>query len=189
MFDGCRCLIPRFKDWHRVLLTWMLVSSSLLFLAWAAGWACKWAKCRLHWLLRCGLLRMMTDNADVKYSLGWVYLGPIKGARPWPSAMFVAPYDSFNKPLTTLLSRESARLSRLDDGLRVSYHANTKTTSRILLPSIPQHAGNALLVPPHAIRSDASPRTCMDRFMALLRLGRCVDLHLGSADNGTVVPL
>lgn len=45
---------------------------------------------------------------DVKYQLGWMWLGAAYGARPWPSILFPKPYDSFNKPLTIILSRELA---------------------------------------------------------------------------------
>lgn len=40
---------------------------------------------------------------DVKYNLGWVMI-PGYGARPWPSALFPAEFQSYNAPLTVCLS-------------------------------------------------------------------------------------
>ncbi|OCF45904.1 hypothetical protein I317_00392 [Kwoniella heveanensis CBS 569] len=74
-FDGCRCLIPRKKEWFRSLLTWMLMFCSLGMLIWGAGWA------------------------YVKYKLGWTYI-PQYGAIPYPTAFYTEEYTKFNTPLT-----------------------------------------------------------------------------------------
>ncbi|WWC59274.1 uncharacterized protein I303_101824 [Kwoniella dejecticola CBS 10117] len=74
-FDGCRCLIPRKKEWFRAVLTWMLVMCELGMLIWGAGWA------------------------YVKYHLGWMYI-PSKGTMPVPTQLYNEHYRSFNTPLT-----------------------------------------------------------------------------------------
>ncbi|WVF69827.1 hypothetical protein IAT40_004606 [Kwoniella sp. CBS 6097] len=74
-FDGCRCLIPRKKEWFRSLLTWMLLFCSLGMFIWGAGWA------------------------YVKYKLGWTYI-PQYGAIPYPTAFYTEEYTRFNTPLT-----------------------------------------------------------------------------------------
>jgi hypothetical protein len=124
MFDRGRCLVPSRRDWHRCVLVWMLVSSSMGLLIWASAWACAYRLCHLQ--SRQGRQHaeqvneretssrraewVGTDTADVKYQLGWTWLGAARGARPWPSVLFPKPYDSFNKPLTIILSRKSPRL-------------------------------------------------------------------------------
>ncbi|WWC86922.1 uncharacterized protein L201_001801 [Kwoniella dendrophila CBS 6074] len=74
-FDGCRCLLPRKKEWFRALLTWMLLICELGMLIWGAGWA------------------------YVKYHLGWTYI-PEKGAIPVPTQLYSDHFKSFNNPLT-----------------------------------------------------------------------------------------
>ncbi|WVQ98039.1 hypothetical protein IAU59_005161 [Kwoniella sp. CBS 9459] len=74
-FDGCRCLIPRKKEWFRSLLTWMLLFCSLSMFFWGAGWA------------------------YVKYKLGGTYI-PQYGAIPYPTAFYTEEYTKFNTPLT-----------------------------------------------------------------------------------------
>ncbi|OCF58835.1 hypothetical protein L486_03325 [Kwoniella mangroviensis CBS 10435] len=74
-FDGCRCLIPRKKEWFRALLTWMLLMCEIGMLIWGAGWA------------------------YVKYHLGWVYI-PQMGTMPIPTQMYTEEYKALNTPLT-----------------------------------------------------------------------------------------
>ena len=38
MFDGLRCLIPSRRHWHRCMLVYMLVLSSLGMFIWATAW-------------------------------------------------------------------------------------------------------------------------------------------------------
>nr|XP_019047200.1 hypothetical protein I302_03807 [Kwoniella bestiolae CBS 10118]OCF26130.1 hypothetical protein I302_03807 [Kwoniella bestiolae CBS 10118] len=74
-FDGCRCLIPRKKEWFRALLTWMLLTCEIGMLIWGAGWA------------------------YVKYQLGWTYI-PQLGPMPIPTQMYTDKYKDLNTPLT-----------------------------------------------------------------------------------------
>ncbi|WVF68856.1 hypothetical protein IAT40_003629 [Kwoniella sp. CBS 6097] len=38
-FDRWQCLLPKKKEWFRVLLTWMLILSTMCIFVWAVGWA------------------------------------------------------------------------------------------------------------------------------------------------------
>ncbi|KAK8858815.1 hypothetical protein IAR55_003045 [Kwoniella newhampshirensis] len=78
-FDRWRCLVPRKKEWFRVLLTWMLLGSTMGMFVWAAGWC------------------------YVKYELGWITL-PGYGPIPVPPEMFAQKYVHLNIPLTIVFS-------------------------------------------------------------------------------------
>jgi hypothetical protein len=41
MFDRLRCLIPSRRHWHRCMLVYMLIMSSLGMFIWASTWGCK----------------------------------------------------------------------------------------------------------------------------------------------------
>ncbi|WVQ96324.1 hypothetical protein IAU59_003428 [Kwoniella sp. CBS 9459] len=73
-FDKWQCLLPKRKEWFRVLLTWMLIVSTVAIFVWAVGWAA------------------------IRYHLGWVTIPDI-GAIPYPSNMFEQKYTNLNMPL------------------------------------------------------------------------------------------
>ncbi|WVQ65330.1 uncharacterized protein L199_003506 [Kwoniella botswanensis] len=78
-FDGCRCLLPKRKEWFRVLLTWMLIGSTVMIIGWAVGWTL------------------------IKYHLGWTTIPPY-GAMPFPPAMYEQKYRDLNLPYTIIFN-------------------------------------------------------------------------------------
>ncbi|WRT68027.1 uncharacterized protein IL334_005002 [Kwoniella shivajii] len=78
-FDKCKCLVPKKKEWFRVLLTWMLIASEMMLIGWALGWTI------------------------IKYQLGWVTMPDI-GPLPFPSAMFDQKYVNLNIPYTIIFN-------------------------------------------------------------------------------------
>ncbi|WVQ84977.1 hypothetical protein IAT38_007141 [Cryptococcus sp. DSM 104549] len=78
-FDKWKCLLPKKKEWFRVLLTWMLIGSNAGLFIWAAGWC------------------------YAKYKLKWVYV-PEYGPMPVPPVMFPTKYVRLNTPLTIVFS-------------------------------------------------------------------------------------
>nr|ODN88559.1 hypothetical protein L203_02563 [Cryptococcus depauperatus CBS 7841] len=70
-YDKCKCLIPQRKEWFRVLLTWMLLTSNIFLFCWGAGWC---------W---------------VKYKLKWVYIPGI-GSMPYPPQLYTQKYHHIN---------------------------------------------------------------------------------------------
>ncbi|WVN89877.1 uncharacterized protein L203_105107 [Cryptococcus depauperatus CBS 7841] len=72
-FDKCKCLLPKRKEWFRVLLTWMLLLSTASLFTWAAGWC---------W---------------IKYKLKWIYI-PNIGAMPYPPQLYTQKYINLNIP-------------------------------------------------------------------------------------------
>ncbi|EIW71285.1 hypothetical protein TREMEDRAFT_67671 [Tremella mesenterica DSM 1558] len=75
-FDKWRCLVPRKREWFRVLLTWMLVFSSLGMFIWGVGFA------------------------YIKYTIGWVYVEPY-GAIPYPNQMYPHKYAKYQPMLNS----------------------------------------------------------------------------------------
>ncbi|KIR70419.1 hypothetical protein I310_05665 [Cryptococcus deuterogattii CA1014] len=78
-FDKCKCLIPKKKEWFRVLLTWMLLASIFCLFTWGAGWC------------------------YIKYKLGWIYAEGY-GTIPYPTEMFSRRYVKLNIPLTIIFN-------------------------------------------------------------------------------------
>nr|XP_018262112.1 uncharacterized protein I303_05127 [Kwoniella dejecticola CBS 10117]OBR84270.1 hypothetical protein I303_05127 [Kwoniella dejecticola CBS 10117] len=78
-FDRCKCLLPKKKEWFRVLLTWMLISSEMMIIGWALGWTV------------------------IKYHLGWMWL-PDFGAIPYPSMLFERKYLDLNIPFMIIFN-------------------------------------------------------------------------------------
>ncbi|WWC70997.1 uncharacterized protein I206_104950 [Kwoniella pini CBS 10737] len=77
--DKCKCLLPKRKEWFRVLLTWMLISSEMMIIGWALGWTV------------------------IKYHLGWMWIPDI-GAMPYPSMLFDQKYVDLNIPLMIIFN-------------------------------------------------------------------------------------
>ncbi|OXC69956.1 hypothetical protein AYX13_01298 [Cryptococcus neoformans] len=78
-FDKCKCLLPKKKEWFRVILTWMLMGSTICLFAWGAGWC------------------------YIKYKLGWIYTEEY-GAIPYPTEMFSQRYVSLSTVFTIIFN-------------------------------------------------------------------------------------
>nr|XP_019045359.1 hypothetical protein I302_05748 [Kwoniella bestiolae CBS 10118]OCF24289.1 hypothetical protein I302_05748 [Kwoniella bestiolae CBS 10118] len=78
-FDRCRCLFPKRKEWFRVLLTWMLIGSTMMIIAWSAGWTI------------------------IKYDVGWTTIPPY-GAMPYPPVLYEKKYVDLNLPYTIIFN-------------------------------------------------------------------------------------
>ncbi|WWD21474.1 hypothetical protein CI109_105960 [Kwoniella shandongensis] len=77
-FDGCKCLIPKRKEWFRVLLTWLLQGCGFGMAIFGAG------------------------SAWLKYHLGWTYV-PGVGAIPYPAQMYSEHWKVYTYPFTVFI--------------------------------------------------------------------------------------
>ncbi|OCF37284.1 hypothetical protein I316_01193 [Kwoniella heveanensis BCC8398] len=118
-FDKWRCLLPKKKEWFRVLLTWMLMVSTMGIFVWAVGWAGaipypsemfeqKYVNLNVPLMIIFNVAFSIQASLNAEEGLYWYHLMRAvrqpKTARAWQSSSFFYAWIIITIVCTTLQS-------------------------------------------------------------------------------------